>query len=37
MRQIGGGDLSQKNLWLADTMMDIYMENRSPQVLSVEV
>lgn len=29
MRQIGGGDLSQKNLWLADTMMDIYMENRA--------
>jgi len=29
MRQIAGGDLSQKNLWLADTLMDIYTENRA--------
>ena len=28
MRQIAGGDLSQKNLWLADSLMDIFMENR---------
>lgn len=29
MRQIAGGDVNQKNLWLADSLMDIYMENRS--------
>jgi len=29
MRQIAGGDLSQKNLWLSDTLMDLYMENRA--------
>jgi hypothetical protein len=28
MRQIAGGDLSQRNLWLSDTLMDLYMENR---------
>jgi len=28
MRQIAGGDLSQKNLWLADTLMDLYIEHR---------
>ena len=29
MRQIAGGDLSQKNLWLADTLMDLYIEHRN--------
>eukprot|EP00091_Calanus_sinicus_P017196 TRINITY_DN37049_c0_g1_i1.p1 TRINITY_DN37049_c0_g1~~TRINITY_DN37049_c0_g1_i1.p1 ORF type:complete len:131 (-),score=14.76 TRINITY_DN37049_c0_g1_i1:188-580(-) len=29
MRQIAGGDVNQKNLWLADSLMDIYMENRA--------
>ena len=29
MRQIAGGDVSQKNLWLADSLMDAYMENRA--------
>jgi len=29
MRQIAGGDVSQKNLWLADSLMDIYVEQRA--------
>ena len=29
MRQIAGGDVSQKNLWLADSLMDIFLENRA--------
>ena len=29
MRQIAGGDVNQKNLWLADSLMDIYIENRA--------
>ena len=28
MRQIAGGDVSQKNLWLADSLMDIFLENK---------
>jgi hypothetical protein len=35
MRQIGGGDLSQKNLWLADAMMDIFTENRFLSMLRI--
>lgn len=29
MRQIAGGDVSNRNLWLAESMLDIYSENRS--------
>ena len=29
MRQIAGGDVSNRNLWLAEMMLDIYSENRS--------
>lgn len=29
MRQIAGGDVNQKNLWLADSLMDIFAESRS--------
>jgi len=29
MRQIAGGDVSQRNLWLADSLMDIYTEHRA--------
>lgn len=29
MRQIAGGDVSQRNLWLADSLMDIFAENRA--------
>jgi len=28
MRQIAGGDMSQRNLWLIEYMLDIYMEYR---------
>jgi integrator complex subunit 3 len=29
MRQIAGGDVHQKNLWLADSLMDIFAESRA--------
>ena len=29
MRQIAGGDVSQRNLWLADSLMDIFKDNRA--------
>ena len=29
MRQIAGGDVSQRNSWLADSLMDIFAENRA--------
>ena len=29
MRQIVGGDVTQKNLWLADSLMDIFLENQA--------
>ena len=29
MRQIAGGDVNQKNLWLADSLMDIFAESRA--------
>ena len=29
MRQIAGGDVSNRNLWLAESMLDTYSENRS--------
>ena len=29
MRQIVGGDVTQKNLWLADSLMDIFLENKA--------
>ncbi len=28
LRQITGGDISPKNIWLAETMLDIFIENR---------
>jgi len=28
VRQISGGDLSQKNVWLTETLLDIFVENR---------
>merc|ERR1719342_1065633 len=29
MRQIAGGEVSQRNLWLADSLMDIFKDNRA--------
>lgn len=29
MRQIAGGDVSRPNLWLADHLLDIFIDNRS--------
>uniref|UniRef100_T1JE28 SOSS complex subunit A homolog n=1 Tax=Strigamia maritima TaxID=126957 RepID=T1JE28_STRMM len=29
LRQIAGGDVSQKNVWLAESMLDIFVENRN--------
>ena len=28
LRQIAGGDVSQKNIWLTESMLDIFMEHR---------
>lgn len=28
MRQIAGGDISNRNLWLAENMLELYVENR---------
>lgn len=29
MRQIAGGDISNRNLWLAENMLELYVENRT--------
>ena len=31
LRQIAGGDVSQKNIWLTESMLDIFMEHRCAQ------
>jgi integrator complex subunit 3 len=28
MRQVAGGDISNRNLWLAENMLELYAENR---------
>jgi integrator complex subunit 3 len=29
MRQVAGGDISNRNLWLAENMLEAFVENRS--------